>query len=516
MRGEYLFVFLFFATGLAAQPSGPEKTTEPAELSRDRNLIGREVTVEDRIRNFQPNQATRSSQLDQLYLKRTNVIFRLPPSLQPSRVPKEPAVRITGLLVEENGKLFVDVSSLDLLPPDLEYARGQLKRLAKEDLKAKSELLAWGSRRARDFKDDELKKFMNELERDVFLLEAQSNSSVTRKLQLARLAREKQMGETIENGIAHQAFREQLANSKTKDELEKIAAEVSAFLPQASEVKTSLGGLHPRMKTNLATEYMKAPKEFRDSYDRELLLDIIEKNVLLQSKSGPTNPLDLAILAKAKAPERTALQNELLERGVATLETSLKSLQFKDLESAMKTVKGFGRDELARTLGLKWLDERRRLLHSSDIDGHLWLAEQYQQVLNDRKTSAEILKDAIKTDPQSKTVTEALRKLGLRKSAQSNEWYDPKESEKGSQPNSSQQNDLGTRQNGSLRGMTDTQIKNLLGPNPDRVSRIATQDETVEQWTYLGAKGRIIVNFRLPRGNSRTPPEVISNYSLPK
>ncbi len=63
----------------------------------------------------------------------------------------------------------------------------------------------------------------------------------------------------------------------------------------------------------------------------------------------------------------------------------------------------------------------------------------------------------------------------------------------------------------SLRGQSPEQVRANLG-KPTRVAREATQDATVEQWTYLQNRRRLIVVISRPRGPGRA--EVIASYSL--
>ena len=53
---------------------------EPAELAGRSDLVGREVSVDDRIAYFQFHKGRG---FDELVLKRTPVAFRIPPALRP-------------------------------------------------------------------------------------------------------------------------------------------------------------------------------------------------------------------------------------------------------------------------------------------------------------------------------------------------------------------------------------------------------------------------------------------------
>ena len=61
---------------------------EPGDLTRRAELVGREVVVDDRIRYFL--ESKRNQGFDQFLLKRTDVLFRLPPGSSSADPPPSP------------------------------------------------------------------------------------------------------------------------------------------------------------------------------------------------------------------------------------------------------------------------------------------------------------------------------------------------------------------------------------------------------------------------------------------
>ena len=115
---------------------------------------------------------------------------------------------------------------------------------------------------------------------------------------------------------------------------------------------------------------------------------------------------------------------------------------------------------------------------------------------------------ALKADPQARGTLDALRRMGFRKSDRG-EWYDPEPAKTAAAP----EEPAPARGKGeTLRGQTPEQVRANLG-KPTRVAREATQDATVEQWTYLQGRRRLIVVISRPRGPGRA--EVVASYSLP-
>jgi hypothetical protein len=103
------------------------------------------------------------------------------------------------------------------------------------------------------------------------------------------------------------------------------------------------------------------------------------------------------------------------------------------------------------------------------------------------------------------------RRLGFRKSPDG-KWFDPT-TDRADAVAPDGQAPPPARTSDSLRGMTLEQVRRRLGGKPDRIVRCVTQDATIEQWIYLGPRGRQVVNVRWPRGKSS--PEVIAYYALP-
>ena len=122
----------------------------------------------------------------------------------------------------------------------------------------------------------------------------------------------------------------------------------------------------------------------------------------------------------------------------------------------------------------------------------------------------QLLRAALAIDPQSKDVSDLFRRFGYRKVEEA--WVEPS--------NSTRSNPTETAEPANQvadalvsRGMTREQVRTRLGGKPDRIVRVATQGEVLEQWIYQGAKGTQIVNFG--RGLDRPEPRVAHYFTLP-
>lgn len=507
----WLYPLLFVLAMAFPQPDPAEHIVEPADLMKDVNLVGREVVVDDRVRYFQPGKGGKGQVLEEVVLKRTSVIFRLPPGLRPEHPPRQPAIRLTGLLQKEGGQFYVDVTSLEMMPSDLDRLDREVRRLSPNDAVGRAHWASWAERRAKDFKDAELATRGRAIETEGVLIEAERPKP--HDMALARRARERNLGDDVASALAHRYFRARLATAKSAGELEKLAVEVQSFLPKSSEPRrpVRLGDWSAKAKSNPLSAYRDAPEEIRAALDRALFADVVERNLELRVTENPDSALDLAEEAKTKLPDRPELAQKLRGTGLSANESRLTSMRLSEVEELAKSFREDGQPDRARKVCKEWLGDQRKRLNASDSDGHILLADQYNRLLSDRASAADILREALKSDPQVQGATDALRRMGYRKSIENGDWYDPAA---GEQPSSKQVAPaaMANRPPGSLRGMRPSQVRAQLGSKPDRIVRVATQDEAVEQWIYQGAHGTTVVNFRCPR--NKTQAEVISNYSL--
>jgi len=487
---------------------------EPSALTRDANLVGREVTVDDRVRFFQSHRGPKGQVFDELVLKRTDVVFKLPPSLRPERSPRQPVARVTGVLRMEGRQVLCDVTSLEMLPPDLERLDREVKRLATGDSTGRTAWATWAERRGRDFKDAELIARARSVEIEALLIEADRPNADD--LGLARRAKGRDLGDDLANALAHRGFRARLDAARSADDYARLAADVATTLPRSTDPRAvaGLADWAARAKISPIATYRSAPEDVRAGLDRALLAEVLKLGLERRLADAPGDAMALADEANAKLPDRPEVAQRLRERGLATSEGNAATMRLSEAEALAKTFRDDGQPDRARAILRSWLAERRRRLNPSDADGQVLLAEQYDRLVGDRTSAANLLRDALKAEPESKPAADAFRRMGYRKTAEGR-WYDPAEAraDEPAAPASAPGRGAGSASSESLRGMTMEQVRSRLGGKPDRVVRSATQDATIEQWIYQGPRGTQVVNFRRTRGKAQ--PEVVANYALP-
>jgi hypothetical protein len=126
-------------------------------------------------------------------------------------------------------------------------------------------------------------------------------------------------------------------------------------------------------------------------------------------------------------------------------------------------------------------------------------------LLTDRSTAAELLREAIKIEPESKEAVERFRTLGYRKI--DGEWQESSSIATNSAVDQEERTNRSV-QDDPLLGLTMKEVKTQLG-EPKRSSRCFTQGRTLEQWFYDSPKPQYI-NFLSRSGLPQ--PTVIGRY----
>ena len=194
--------------------------------------------------------------------------------------------------------------------------------------------------------------------------------------------------------------------------------------------------------------------------------------------------------------------------------SDLKALHKDDMEAFAKRFEKEGRPEQARDLRKRWLDTKRReTLDPLDADGRIALGDQYETLIDDKKTAASLYLEALALDPAQQKAIDGLVRLGYRK--ERNDWVAPEGSkpaavDRPSPAPAARSTEIG----GGLRGLTQAEVLRRLGGKPDRIVRVATQGSVVEQWIYRGGRASQYINFQA--GGSLTRPIVAEQFTLPE
>jgi hypothetical protein len=487
---------------------------DPKELARRDDLIGREVAVDDHVAYYVPRNG---ADPDELQLKRTRITFLVSRKLRPGAEKRVNSVIVRGVLKRDGGRLVCDVTGLTLLASDLDRLNEGVSSLGAKDFEKRREWASWAQRRAKDFKDEPLRKRARELEAEATWIEAELKARVVdapeQWLAMAREDRRRQLSEPHPSALAHRALRAKLAGATDVARLERVIKDIESFFPRAATDRdagqVNLARLEGPYGNDPAATYRTAPAPARRALDRRLWADAMERLLELQTSQDIAAALALAERAETTVPEKKGLAGRLIEKAVSQARNDLGSLR----QAEVKTLAGILRDKLqrpeeARGVLRDWLDFQQRRLSDTDAEGRLLVANLYEELLHDRVTAVELLRKAWRIDPNSKVIAEAFRTRGFRKIQ--NEWVEGAQGDPGAEkePRSAPGRSSG------LRGLTAEEVRLRLGAKPDRINYMGSKGQLIEQWIYLDTQQVRYVNLLHTPGELK--PRVVADYSLPR
>ena len=501
----------------AGQESSPV-SVEPSELLKRADLIGREILVDDHLRYFQfhPGEG-----FDEIQLKRTPVIFRIPRPLRPQSAPKNPVVQVRAFLRREGEQLFGDVTSFQLQPTDLERLDKAVARLAANDLSSRQAWASWGLERSKAFGDKALRDRSLALQGEALRLEGDSVKNLGSPdtwMKLAEQARREGIPEPEPSTLAHKAFHSRVLGLSSLETADELISAVEKFFPKSKD-RLASDALPGNLKADYHLEpgkaYRMSTPEVRSILDRRLWLDATEKRMRLAAKLDPLKAIDLSLKAEVQLPERPQISKEFAEIGIEAAIRGVANLRLAEVRETARVIRDtFHQPDRAETLLRDWLKVQKSKVSATDSDGLLTLASRYEELVNDRNTAVEFLNQAWKADPGAKEVALAFRTRGYRRVGE--EWVHDGPvggTQPGDNPEQPDPKEASPKPGkSSLKGLTTDEVRRKLGNRPDQVVYIATRGRLVEQWIYRLPRHNRYVNF------IRTPNElksrVISEYSL--
>ena len=494
----------------------------PAELSRRADLVGKMVIVDDRVRFYQYHNGRG---YDEVLLKRTDVVFRLPPRLRPDSPPRPMPVVVQGRLARDNDQLVCDVTTLKVMPNDLDRLDQAIAGLAGRDFENRKAWAAWAEARGKAFKDNALIQRARSLEEEALRLEGERKQLTVdapkELLALAEEGRRRHIAEPEPSALAHKALQSKLAAASNSDALKEVISSIERFFPEAAKDQASgridLGRWSQAYSNNPVAAYRTAPADVRKALDRGLWADAVAKLAGIPSRSGPSLGLELASRAETELPDRPQLATKLLNTGLDQARQNLGSLRLAEVRALAQAYREKLKDpQAALDLYRNWLKIQRDRLSETDAEGPVALAALYEEFLQDRAAARELLERAWKIDPGSKEVAEAFRTRGYRRVK--DQWVEDAPTTAGgetSRPGTESPRPEPASAQG-LRDKTPDEVTQLMASKPDRKVISGTKGQIIEQWIFLVPNRSQVrfVNFLHTPGELL--PRVVSDYFLPR
>lgn len=502
-------IFPALATVLLAVPLPADDapmTVDPPDLTSRADLLGREVVVDGRVRLYQLRP---SRGFDEVLLRESDAVFRLPPRLAYREAPRQRVAKIQGVLRREGNQYVVDVSSIQLLPEDHERLERGIAALAARDREGRLAWARWAARRGELYDDDELRGRARRLQTEALELEARTPDAQKPQvaLDLARRAREQGLDESLASALAHRGFVAQAREAKTVEALRELADRVARFLPESERVQTAdLSAWQAAYETDPFDAYRQASQAVRRALDRRLLAGILERELRLRAAADPRSAIALADEARSRLPDRPALAAELRSQGLQARSQDVSRLRRDEVVDLARTYEQNGQPQKGRDLIRAWLLQRRdAIARKRVVDERIQLAEDFLALENDRTSALELLREAAEIDPEARLVAEAFRRLGFRR--EGDRWV---EAVPGRAAESASEAGASAAKDDPLLGLTPEEVVARLG-KPDRKSQSVTQGRGMIQWVYLGNNANAqYVYFEKRPG---FPPQVVARYT---
>ena len=519
-----LLVPLLSPPGQPAVAQTEPVAVDAADLDRRADLVGKMVVIDDRVRFYQYH-AGRG--YDELYLKRTNVVFRLPARLRPEGLPRPMPVVVQGRLARDQDQLVCDVVTLKFLPNDLDRLDQAIRALPARDFENRKAWAAWAETRGKAFKDNALIQRARSLEAEALQLEGEQKrltvDAPKELLALAEEARRRKIAEPEPSALAHKALQAMLAAaSKSDARSSRSLPLIERFFPEAAKDRASgqidLGRWNEAYANDPRAAYRAAPADVRKALNRRLWADAVAKLLEVQAALDPRSAIELASRAETELPDRPQLATKLLNTGLDQARQNLGSLRLAEVRALAQAYREKLKvPQAALELYRNWLKIQRDRLSETDAEGPVALAALYEDLLQDRAAARELLERAWKIDPGSKEVAEAFRTRGYRRVK--DQWVEAAPTTAAGATSSptgaeSPRPELSSPQ--GLRGKTPDEVSQLMASKPEGKVISGTKGQIIEQWIFLVPNQSQVryVNFLHTPGELL--PRVVSDYFLPR
>ena len=216
--------------------------------------------------------------------------------------------------------------------------------------------------------------------------------------------------------------------------------------------------------------------------------------------------------AADRLPEKPDLPARLVEKAVAAARRQLATLLLADVKELADVYRvRLRRPDDAQKVLRDWLEAKRSRLSATDAEGRVDLAGLYEELLQDRVTAVELLRNAWVIDPKSRVTEDAFRSRGFRKAQGSMGRGRRAGATSGERANQRRPGAISTQ---SLLGLTPEELQEKLIAKPSFKNYVACKGQLIEQRVYLDTGSVRYVNLLRAPGELKA--RVIADYTLPR
>ncbi|MDB5386323.1 MAG: hypothetical protein JWM11_1969 [Planctomycetaceae bacterium] len=488
------FLFVLLCYSQVSHAAGKVFSIQEFDQIRDR-WVGLESTVEGR-----------RSIYDQSLIKlRNSTISFKPTGPLPVLDRRRITVRLTGTLQKEDGRYVFHVREVEDAPNDLEQYQARERDIKKSVPQEWYGLADWVEARGKFYSDPVLLDKARECRRKGFETERAKlpDNDPLAYIELASRTASLGISDSIRQDLIHEAF-----VIRRKSVLEKPEAVAEKQL--LTDMERDLAGskiplpaddpaLRQKYLANPDSVYEKASAEERKRLHRllwsSLALTLLEKELAADYHNG----FEIAARIDQELPEFHARAETYRDK---VLEVRSKQVENLTRAEVLKLRQDF-RDRQQVKLGDEamesWLQWKKKRLKPDDIEGLVNLADQYEELLEQRQTKVRLLLEAVGQHPDAPELLEKLQKMGFRRDG--SKWIS--EAEFLAKPKSDVEKAL--LDGNIVVGMTAAQVKQSLGV-PMSTTRVVVVGQVNEIWSYQSPGSAqplmIYLSRRLPAAES--------------
>ena len=323
------------------------------------------------------------------------------------------------------------------------------------------------------------------------------------------------LADEVSQNLVHWGYRMRWLQLSSKD-----GAATARF---GTELKKKLSGASDPLKKipqSLAARYRKDPQRIYESSNaktrktlhRLLFIAVALRRIRWKLDSNDSNGFAVAAEIDKTIPEMKSLGEKLRER---ELSYRLKNVGTARRDQVVKLAARFRKRNALKkaTLALsRWLKAREPRLRKEGVTGLLRLAEETQQLLNDKKRTVALLMEAAVLAPNSTEIVKRFQRLGYEK--RNGKWQLVADA-RDVPPNRLTQ---AMRNGNVVSGMSPLQVRRTMAGSPKSIHRMASSGTINAVWVFERTdRSRIIVHFRRSRNEPRSRARVhaVNRISAP-
>lgn len=423
-------------------------------------------------------------------------------------------LEVTGKIERKSGKLVFVMDSIRARPSDEQRIVFEKSKIDINKAQDYYDLAQWIARRASFYEDRELKEKAQELQRTGLEVEFRELQPTDRNglSALIKKAKDFQLDPRLVQEFLHDGYWDRFLFLRDKEPATKLDEYSDLLVPLSNDLPGARKPLDS-YDEDVAAEYLAGPIELfkaADQKQREILeryfyIHIATIKTLSKADESGKNGLVIANELQKEIPERNNLIKRYSDLGLKYESSRVSVMTRQEMLDLAKLFQEKGQSEDVIKTKQNWLKARESLYQDDGARGLVDFAEEWIQLLDDRKMAAKYYIDAWKQNSQYPLAAAWLKQNGY--ALHEGKWI-PAELVP---PSMESEIEKAIREGRIEKGMTTMQVKTAMGVAPDSMVRFATNGEVKEVWIYDSA--RIMVRFSWKLGNDATIVESISTLA---